>query len=409
MWSNRPLLPARVCEVAMKKTAAWVLDPASQSQGSPETAQQIVELLLHNMRYSQLAGFTLECMGSILWSVGSMWGSSAARSNQRSRSTNDSDTTPERFPHIDMELGSDCSCLQLPSDQQRVMLQVVQKWLASSETMEWLANKSYTTRLSDLVSLLWGYAALLLVATPDMQQSQRQQQVEGAVGRSKRQPGLDPCKVFAPDTGSTTADGFRVDARPSLDHLARRTADLLTASYGTGEPVAAAAELTDLAWALSVIDQRSAATAQLAEAIAHEVYRQLSNRYSLQAPFTAGDIVKIVQSYAQMGLTDGSIARMYDAVGSHVAKRIRAGHVGAMTRPADCAALLQGFADAGHVSVVVPELLTACAMQISQEVAAFNEASEAAPATTAAAVITSAAVCSNPPHSGATAAAVTSS
>ncbi|GFR51982.1 hypothetical protein Agub_g14513, partial [Astrephomene gubernaculifera] len=110
----------------------------------------------------------------------------------------------------------------------------------------------------------------------------------------------------------------------------------------------------------------SAATAQLAEAIAHEVYRQLSNRYSLQAPFAAGDIVKIVQSYAQMGLTDGSIARMYDAVGSHVAKRIRAGHVGAMTRPADCAALLQGFADAGHVSVVVPELLTACAMQISQ-------------------------------------------
>ncbi|KXZ42975.1 hypothetical protein GPECTOR_108g170 [Gonium pectorale] len=56
---------------------------------------------------------------------------------------------------------------------------------------------------------------------------------------------------------------------------------------------------------------------------------------------------------------------MLDAIGGHVAKRIRARHIHSVSRPADCVALLQAFADTGHSSVVMPELLAACALQVS--------------------------------------------
>ena len=60
----------------------------------------------------------------------------------------------------------------------------------------------------------------------------------------------------------------------------------------------------------------------------------------------------------------GSVPRMLDAVGGHVAKRIRARHIHAVTRPADITALLQAYSDTRHNSVMVPELLAACALQV---------------------------------------------
>lgn len=75
--------------------------------------------------------------------------------------------------------------------------------------------------------------------------------------------------------------------------------------------------------------------AQLAEALAHEVYRHVSNRSSMQATFAPADLVKVVQAYARMQLADGGccprpLIHMQPVI--HVSKVVQAS---ARMQPAD--------------------------------------------------------------------------
>ncbi|KAG2499264.1 hypothetical protein HYH03_002842 [Edaphochlamys debaryana] len=351
-------LPARVVEVAAAKTASWVLDPGAFAGTDPGAVRRVLGLLQHSMRATRLTGYDVDDVGSVLWSLASALGAygwSAPRSS----------------------------------------LGVVVGWLAGPEAAALLEGCG---GFGQLVSVLWGYSALLQAAEAGQQADA---EAEGA-GEGVEWDGAEGRRLAAPAAAGRRLgpEHLKADlalltqpAGPSLDALARRLAELLPLSYGAGEPVAAA-ELTDCAWALSVIGRRSPATAQLAEAVAHEVYRQVSNRYSLQAPFAPTDLVKLVRAYARLELGDGSVARMLDAVATHVSKRIRSRHMHSLTRVGDCVELLQGYADTGHSSVVIPELIAAVGLQVCRELAAHNEAlaPTAAPEPTA------------PPGSGASAA-----
>ncbi len=59
--------------------------------------------------------------------------------------------------------------------------------------------------------------------------------------------------------------------------------------------------------------------AQLAEALAHEVYRHVSNRSSLQAAFAPADLVKVVQAYARMQIADGTSFSSYRTTSQRMA------------------------------------------------------------------------------------------
>ncbi|GLI66650.1 hypothetical protein VaNZ11_010572 [Volvox africanus] len=363
------VLPPQVVEVALAKTAGWALDRGAKAGSDPDAVRLTMELLQYSLRLSLLQGYSLDDVSSVLWSLASVlgqygWG---------------------------------------PADG---IVEVVQFWLGGSETVAALEGGTEAARFSVLASLLWGYAALLQTGNTE---------TGPAAGDASGAVEMD---VLISSSGVKQAAGL------GLDVLARRAAELVRA-YGNSEPVAAV-ELADVAWALSMIRHRSSACAQLAEAVAHEVFRQLSNRSSINTPFEPSDLIKVVRAFADLGMDgfDGSVSgqaracegslarvrgvargrtdrqshvflpcavarsgqdprcsslkgstsvqRMLDAIGGHVAKQIRNRHVGAITRPADCAELLRGFADAGHSTVVVPELLKAVAMQVSREVANHN-------------------------------------
>ena len=44
---------------------------------------------------------------------------------------------------------------------------------------------------------------------------------------------------------------------------------------------------------------------RLVDALAHEAYRQLSNRHSLNAPFLPADLVKLLKAFAEIHPTQG--------------------------------------------------------------------------------------------------------
>jgi len=55
---------------------------------------------------------------------------------------------------------------------------------------------------------------------------------------------------------------------------------------------------------------------------------------------------------------------MLDAVSGYVAKRIRAKALNAVSWPAHAAAILSAYAQLGHTSVVVPELISALSLAV---------------------------------------------
>lgn len=139
-------------------------------------------------------------------------------------------------------------------------------------------------------------------------------------------------------------------------------------------------DLTDLADGVAAAGRRSAATAKLLDAVAHEVsafgvcfdcaspcsftlceklhdfklmvsrlapnalystahsstapppqvYRQLSNRHSGTAGFLPADLVKLVNAYAAASYRDGTAPRMLDAVASYVVQRVAKQHLNAV-------------------------------------------------------------------------------
>ncbi|KIZ00201.1 hypothetical protein MNEG_7760 [Monoraphidium neglectum] len=150
-------------------------------------------------------------------------------------------------------------------------------------------------------------------------------------------------------------------AAAAMDELCRVVADDIDAS--TAVAPAAAEDLTDLADGVAAAGRRSAASAKLLDAVAHEVYRQLSNRHSGSAGFRPSDLVKLVNAYARAGYGDGNAPRMLDAVASYVVQRVRKQHLNAVSRPADLSGLVAAFADLRHTSVAVPELIRAVTQQ----------------------------------------------
>jgi hypothetical protein len=95
----------------------------------------------------------------------------------------------------------------------------------------------------------------------------------------------------------------------------------------------------------------------------------LSNKHSDGGGFSPRELVALCCAFAAAKPPRPAAAGMLDAVAGFVARRVRAGHPDAMARPADFAALLDAFADAGHGSVAVPELLSAVGEQLRRAAA----------------------------------------
>lgn len=152
---------------------------------------------------------------------------------------------------------------------------------------------------------------------------------------------------------------------------------------------------------MSTLALRSPAVDVAVESVAHEVYRQISNRHSLSQPFTTPDLIKLLQAYGELKTRSGEsygclpffqliiweaqsqsslkhahainkhdtscccygmpgdalmfaavVSRMLDAIAGHVVKRTRARDPRAPSKPMDVAAILQAYADLGHTTVV---------------------------------------------------------
>ncbi|KAF8066189.1 ACS8 [Scenedesmus sp. PABB004] len=136
-------------------------------------------------------------------------------------------------------------------------------------------------------------------------------------------------------------------------------------------------DLADALAGLAAAGHRGAGTAPLLDAVAHEAYRQLSNRHSAGGGscFSVEGVVSLVTSYAQLDYADGPAPRLFDAVAGWLAKRVRARHVQAPSSPAQLAAVAGAFAalPRRHRSVAVPELLSALDLQAARAAAAAVE------------------------------------
>ena len=84
----------------------------------------------------------------------------------------------------------------------------------------------------------------------------------------------------------------------------------------------------------------------------------------MRAPFDPKSLVKLLTGFARMGHISSSSSGMLDAVAGFVIRRMTAGHLNAVTKPADLAQLLQAYAVLGHSTVVMPDLLTAVSNQV---------------------------------------------
>lgn len=84
----------------------------------------------------------------------------------------------------------------------------------------------------------------------------------------------------------------------------------------------------------------------------------------MRAPFDPKSLVKLLTGFARMGHISSSSSGMLDAVAGFVIRRMTAGHLNAVTKPADLAQLLQAYAVLEHSTVVMPDLLTAVSNQV---------------------------------------------
>ena len=102
----------------------------------------------------------------------------------------------------------------------------------------------------------------------------------------------------------------------------------------------------------------------LLDLVAGEVRRQLANKNSSLSPFTPGDLVRFLGSYALLQHRSSHAQPMLDVVASWVVQRIKARHMNCMSKGRHLAALLAAYADLDHASVTVPELLAATGEQV---------------------------------------------
>ncbi|KAF5827204.1 hypothetical protein DUNSADRAFT_1143 [Dunaliella salina] len=186
--------------------------------------------------------------------------------------------------------------------------------------------KVEATSTPDLTSILWGYAALLQMASHT----------------DEAEPSSSSGSTPISEAGSALVDALAAEMAARMLHSAR----------GRGlQP----ADLADLAWALNACGRRSPQVTSLAEAVAAEVFFQISDRHSLKAPFTAPEVIKVVMALSQLGIKTKPIGAALDAVAGHVVKRLRIRHVSAIDKPDDILALLTAYADAEHSSVMCRE------------------------------------------------------
>jgi hypothetical protein len=131
-----------------------------------------------------------------------------------------------------------------------------------------------------------------------------------------------------PDGSSNNSNGFHGSSSSSqqrqalLSQLCQHVTDLIQYSNNTADipahyrpqnPNAKAQlldpwhpeDLTDAAAGLAAAGIQSQAAAQVLDAIAHEVYRQLSNRHSAAGSFTVDGTVNLLGSYADLQYKDG--------------------------------------------------------------------------------------------------------
>jgi hypothetical protein len=118
---------------------------------------------------------------------------------------------------------------------------------------------------------------------------------------------------------------------------------------------------------------------KLMDLVAGEVRRQLANRSSSRAAFLPRELTRFLKKFASLEMRESSnVDGLFDVISGFVVNRIRSKHLNAVTKPDDLAAVLAAYAQQGHKSVSVPELLTAVGEQLRINAAQMQDIAIAA-------------------------------
>lgn len=188
--------------------------------------------------------------------------------------------------------------------------------LQAVATMEASEEYFQSVQTPDLISMLWGACTLSTLCQHAGQapSSAAATQVNDAGAGLQPPPSAaaasqpltsaaipsQPFTAAADSSGRLSAEG--VSLAGILDAWCRELAVRLgNTNNSGGQLVFQPEDLTDISTALAAVTQlKSPAMAQLLGALAHEAYRQVSNRHSLNSSFMPEDLVKLVTAYADL-------------------------------------------------------------------------------------------------------------
>ncbi len=238
------------------RAAAWVLDPGSSAGISHQLVAQLLLVLQPSLTHSCFSGYSIGDVGSVLWSLASIvgacgWGPELQEVHE------DWGTLGDPISSSDWDSTSSGGNTHAGGGWAggQGVVATVQAWLCGEEGA---AEVERCCSFPQLVSLLWGYAALAgggggAAALRDMRQPTA---VGAAAGQGACMAGVS---AGAGCDGNGAAAQWAVGEEAvgaAFDRLVRRTSAVLTSSYGAEGEQASAVELADAAWALSVVGRR---------------------------------------------------------------------------------------------------------------------------------------------------------
>lgn len=233
------------------RAAAWVLDPGSSAGISKQLVADLLLVLQPSLTHSCFSGYSVDDVGSVLWSLASIAGACGwAQEGQQgednwgnpgdSISSNDWDSASRSGANTHAGGGW---------EGRQGVVAAVQAWMTSEEGA---AEVEACCSFPQLVSLLWGYAALAGGGGAAALIHMHQPTARGAAA------GQGVCTVAASAGAGCGGNGVNGEevVGAAFDRLVRRTTEVLTSSCGADGEQATAAELADAAWALSVVGRR---------------------------------------------------------------------------------------------------------------------------------------------------------
>eukprot|EP00891_Asterochloris_glomerata_P005312 jgi/Astpho2/5312/Aster-x0672 len=210
----------------------------------------------------------------------------------------------------------------------------------------WAREEREDKACKDMVTMLWSYGRMVRRRQPAVQA--HIDTLAAALTQHLGAPSEDGLEILTPDD--------LVDVVHSIVQLSTDPAHTAT------QPPAPAGS-------------PSRPLSALMDGVAGSVRRQLANKHSMLASFLPTHVTAIPQAYAQLQHHTSHSSAMLDAIAGYVVRRVKTGHLHALSRPAGVVALLEAFSQMGHSTVVVPELLATLAGQMQQQLVLEHEQS----------------------------------